>query len=93
MCIAVAHHLTDIMLDKVLEEVGRVLKVGGRLILVDPILNRERWMGRILWKLDRGTYPRSAEELHRKIDTRFHVIHWEQYAVYHEYVFGIGVRR
>jgi ubiquinone/menaquinone biosynthesis C-methylase UbiE len=93
MCIAVVHHLTDTMLEHVFEEASRVLKDGGQLILVDPILNRERWMGRMLWKLDRGSYPRSAEELRSRFNERFLVVHWEKFTLYHEYVFGIGVRR
>jgi ubiquinone/menaquinone biosynthesis C-methylase UbiE len=92
MCMAVAHHLTDVKLDQVLGETLRVLKVGGRLILLDPVLNRERLAGRILWRLDRGSYPRTAEELRKKLQDRFRVVHWEKFAIYHEYVFGIGVR-
>jgi ubiquinone/menaquinone biosynthesis C-methylase UbiE len=92
MCMAVAHHLTDPMLDQVFEEALRVLRVGGRLILLDPVLNRELLMGRILWRLDRGSYPRTAEELREKMEGRFKIVHWEKFAIYHEYVFGIGVR-
>lgn len=92
ICMAVLHHLTDTMIDQVFEEALRVLRVGGQLILLDPVINRERWVGRILWRLDRGSYPRTAEELHIKLEGRFKVIHWEKYAIYHEYVFGIGVR-
>jgi hypothetical protein len=51
-----------------------------------------RWAGRVLWRLDRGSYPRSAEELQEKLERKFKVIHWEKYSIYHEYVFGIGVR-
>jgi ubiquinone/menaquinone biosynthesis C-methylase UbiE len=91
-CVALMHHLPDALLDQVFEEARRVLRVGGQLILLDPVINRERWVGRILWKLDRGSYPRSAEELRKKLESRFKVIHWERYAIYHEYVFGIGVR-
>jgi ubiquinone/menaquinone biosynthesis C-methylase UbiE len=91
-CVAVAHHLTDAMLDQIFEEAQRVLRVGGRLILLDPVLNRELLMGRILWRLDRGSYPRTAEELHEKMEGRFKIVHWEKFAIYHEYVFGIGVR-
>jgi SAM-dependent methyltransferase len=92
MCVAVMHHLTDAMLEQVFEEALRVLRVGGQLILLDAVLNRERWVGRILWRLDRGSYPRTAEELRRKLESRFRVVHWERYAIYHEYVFGIGIR-
>lgn len=92
ICMAVLHHLTDAMVDQVFEEVLRVLKVGGRLILLDPVLNNERLLGRILWKLDRGSYPRTDEVLREKLEAKFQVVHWEKFAIYHEYVFGIGVR-
>jgi ubiquinone/menaquinone biosynthesis C-methylase UbiE len=91
-CIAVAHHLTDGMLDQIFEEVQRVLRVGGQLILLDPILNSELLMGRILWRLDRGSYPRTAEKLRENMEARFKIVHWEKFAIYHEYILGIGIR-
>jgi ubiquinone/menaquinone biosynthesis C-methylase UbiE len=92
LCMCFMHHLTDEMLDQTLREALRVLRVGGRLILLDAVLKRERWIGRILWKLDRGSYPRTAERLYEKLDANFKIIYWEQYAIYHEYALGIGVR-
>ena len=86
------HHLTDEMLDQTFRETLRVLRVGGKLILLDATLKHERRIGRILWKLDRGSYPRTAETLYEKLGANFRIIHWEQYAIYHEYAFGIGVR-
>jgi SAM-dependent methyltransferase len=89
---AVMHHLTDAMLEMVLDEAVRVLKVGGRMILLDPVRNREILLGRILWRLDRGSYPRTAEELRERLESRFEVTHWEKFTIYHEYVLGIGQR-
>ena len=92
MCVGVMHHLTDTMIDLVIEDSLRILRVGGQLILLDAVLNRQRWAGRILWRLDRGSYPRTDEELRKKLESKFKIIHWEKFAVYHEYIFGIGVR-
>ena len=92
VCMAVVHHLTDDMFEKVIGEALRVLKPGGSLVLLDPVLNRNRWLGLVLWKLDRGSNPRTAEELRKKVESRFRIAHWENYSVYHEYVLGIGVR-
>jgi ubiquinone/menaquinone biosynthesis C-methylase UbiE len=90
--VAVMHHLTDKMLDDIFQEALRVLKRDGRLIFLDPVLNRRRWMGRALWRLDRGSFPRTAQELHERLEARFKIVHWEKFAIYHEYVFGIGMR-
>jgi SAM-dependent methyltransferase len=92
VCMAVMHHLADAMLDQVLEEALRVLRVGGQLILLDPVLNRKRLTGRILWRLDRGSHPRTEGDLRERLESRFKIIHWEKFAIYHEYAFGIGVR-
>ncbi|SRR6266849_4062360 len=92
MCVALMHHLTDMMIDQVFEESLRIVRSGGQLVLLDPVLNRERWAGRILWRLDRGSYPRTEEDLRKKLESRFKIIHWEKFAIYHEYILGIGVR-
>lgn len=92
VCIAVTHHLTDVMLDRVLDEILRVLPVGGRLVLLDAVFNRQRWMGRLLWSLDRGAHPRTAEELRKKLESKFTIAHWEKFALYHEYALAIGLR-
>lgn len=86
------HHLTDAMFDQVFEEARRILKEGGQLIFLDPILNRHLWTGRLLWRLDRGSNPCTAEDLRRQMESRFKIVLWEKFAIYHEYVFGIGVR-
>ena len=62
------------------------------MILLDAVLNKQRLAGRILWKLDRGSFPRAEEDLRKRLEDRFKVIHWDKFAIYHEYVFGIGVR-
>ena len=92
LCMAVIHHLSDVVFEELIDEAYRVLKIHGQLILLDPVLNRERWMGRALWKLDRGSYPRTAEELRKKLEGKFKIIHWQKHAIFHEYVFGIGAR-
>jgi ubiquinone/menaquinone biosynthesis C-methylase UbiE len=92
ICKSVTHHLADLMLARALDESRRVLRAGGHVILLDAVINRQRLAGRMLWRLDRGSYPRTAEDLREKLESRFKIIHWEKFAIYHEYVFGIGVR-
>jgi ubiquinone/menaquinone biosynthesis C-methylase UbiE len=92
ICKSVSHHLTDLMLEQALDESRRVLRAGGHMILFDAVLNRERLAGKVLWRLDRGSHPRTEEELHKKLKDRFKLVHWEKFSIYHDYVFGIGVR-
>lgn len=92
VCMAVAHHLTNAMLASVLCESVRVLRPGGRMFFLDPVFAERRRIGRMIWRLDRGSYPRTAETLRRVFSQHFRVAHWEQFAIYHEYVFGVGVR-
>ena len=62
------------------------------MVLLDAILNHQRLAGRVLWKLDRGSHPRTEVDLRNRLEGRFKLIHWEKFAIYHEYVFGIGAR-
>jgi ubiquinone/menaquinone biosynthesis C-methylase UbiE len=92
ICKFMMHHLTDSMLTQMLDESLRILRSNGRLILIDPILNPRRVVGRMLWSLDRGSHPRTEEGLRKKLEEGFKVVHWEKFTIYHEYVFGIGLR-
>lgn len=85
LCTAVMHHLSARALRSLIEESARVLKPNGRLVMLDPVWKPERRIGRWLWKYDRGSFPRTAESLRSAIEERFTVLHWESFAVYHEY--------
>jgi ubiquinone/menaquinone biosynthesis C-methylase UbiE len=93
ICKSVTHHLTDLQLDRALDESRRILRPGGHMVLFDAVWNRKRLAGRALWRLDRGSYPRPETELREKFVGRFEIARWEKMAIFHEYVFGIGVRR
>jgi ubiquinone/menaquinone biosynthesis C-methylase UbiE len=90
ICMFVAHHLNDDLLPTMLSEVDRTLRPGGRVILVDPVMDPQRMAGRILWKLDRGSFPRTVSTLRRTMQQRFAIEHWDEFAVWHHYVLGIG---
>jgi ubiquinone/menaquinone biosynthesis C-methylase UbiE len=93
ICMFVAHHLDDELLPKMLGEVQRTLRPGGRVILLDPIFDRKRTAGRILWKLDRGSFPRTPSILKEILSKRFDLEHWDQFAVWHGYILGVGRKR
>ena len=92
ICKSVTHHFSDLMLEQVLDESRRVLRTGGHIVVLDAIINRQRLAGRLLWRLDRGSNPRTEEDLRERLGSRFEIVHWEKFAIYHEYVLGIGVR-
>lgn len=89
----VAHHLTDEMLAAALDETGRVLKDGGRILFLDPVFSARRWPGRLLWKLDRGSHPRSEEDLRSVLHSRFQMEQWARFTIFHRYLLGIGRKR
>ncbi|MGA3098414.1 MAG: class I SAM-dependent methyltransferase, partial [Bryobacteraceae bacterium] len=74
-CIAVFHHLNEKQLGEMTAESWRALKPGGRLLVLEPLLNRRRWPGRILWSVDRGSCPRTAAQIRELIQGRFTVVH------------------
>ena len=92
ICKSVTHHLTDTQLEDALNESRRVLRPGGHVILFDAVLNKRRFAGRVLWRLDRGSYPRLEGDLHKKLQDKFKIIRWEKFAIHHEYVLGVGIR-
>ena len=87
------HHLADGLLARTLGEVARVLKPGGRFFFVDPIANPHRRISRALWWGDRGSHPRSAEDLRAFIERSLRIDSWEQFAVFHEYVLCVASPR
>jgi ubiquinone/menaquinone biosynthesis C-methylase UbiE len=92
MCIAVSHHLTDELLEQLIDESARVLKDEGTFIFVDPVWETGKLAGRLLWKYDRGSYPRTAECLRSVVSNHYRLIHDAQYSVHHEYLLCVGVK-
>ena len=87
---AVTHHLPPGVPEPVLAELHRVLKPNGRLLLLDAVWRPWRPVGRLLWHFDRGSYPRTAEELRRLLDDRFEIVSWETFSVFHRYILAVG---
>jgi ubiquinone/menaquinone biosynthesis C-methylase UbiE len=80
--IAVAHHLTDNQLDEAFLELARVCRL--RLVFLDPIRHPGA-MSRLMWKYDRGSYPRTVEELRSHVERQFVIEKESQNSVYHHY--------
>jgi SAM-dependent methyltransferase len=86
----VAHHLDDDLLDRFLPEAARVLGPNGRLVFTDPVWAPRRWIGRLLWRYDRGSFPRTPDRLRQALERRFEIEHWEEFAVWHRYVLAVA---
>jgi ubiquinone/menaquinone biosynthesis C-methylase UbiE len=87
LCTNVAHHLSDGDLAVMLAELGRVTRL--QTIFVDPIRGH-RLASRLLWSIDRGSYPRSKEELIETLSSRFATQQSETFTILHSYLLFVG---
>jgi ubiquinone/menaquinone biosynthesis C-methylase UbiE len=83
----VAHHLSDPDFELMVAELARVTR--QRLVFVDS-LRVNRLASRILWSIDRGSYPRSYGELIAKLTSRFTSQQAETFTLLHRYVLFVG---
>jgi SAM-dependent methyltransferase len=90
LCKLVSHHLGDPLLAMLLSESGRVLRRGGHFVFVDPLWDPARWRGRLLWRYDRGSFPRSELTLHKAVSAHFAINRWDVFAIHHRYVICVG---
>jgi len=86
MLSAVIHHLPPGVPEVALGEIQRVLKPDGRLILHDAVWRRWRPVGRVMWRFDRGSYPRGKAEITAIVDAHFKILSFEEYSIFHRYV-------
>jgi ubiquinone/menaquinone biosynthesis C-methylase UbiE len=93
LCNSVTHHLTDDLLAAMVAEVARVLRPGGRLILTDAVWAEKRWAGKMIWRYDRGSFPRTCDVLKKLIASHLSIERWEHFSVWHEYVLCVASRR
>ena len=92
LCTAVAHHLPDDLFNDLLGGCSRVLKNSGYFVFLDAVWEPANRVSRMLWKFDRGSYPRTAETLRSLILRHFRIERWELFAVYHRYILGVGAK-
>jgi SAM-dependent methyltransferase len=92
VCKMVGHHLTDPQLARMFRECARVLRPGARMLFLDPVRAEDRLRSRLLWRYDRGSYPRSPDTLKQAMEAEFEITHWSVFAIHHRYVLGVGQR-
>lgn len=88
----VLHHLDNDALGAMLSECARILKPGGRLIVVEPLWEPRRLAGRLLWRYDRGRHPRDAETIRAALAAVGPIDMWRTFAIYHAYVIAVARR-
>jgi ubiquinone/menaquinone biosynthesis C-methylase UbiE len=93
LCMLMSHHLTDAALTTMLAEAKRVLKLGGQFIFLDCVDAPERFIGRLLWRVDRGSFPRRPEILTARIERVLPVVIRERFSVWHEYLLMVAVNQ
>lgn len=82
---AVSHHLTDEELHASLSEISRVLRPQGILALLDAIWNPANLRGRLLWSVDRGSFPKTEETLRNHLARYFKIDRTRNWKIHHEY--------
>ena len=73
-----------------LRDVRRVLKPNGRLLYLDAIWNPRYLTGRLLWRYDRGAFPRPIATLTTFLERYFTYQHRERYGILHDYIVWVG---
>ncbi|MBZ5676520.1 MAG: class I SAM-dependent methyltransferase [Acidobacteriia bacterium] len=89
----VTHHLTDHQFEQMLRECARVIKPEGSFLLMDAAWKPSRLPGRILWALDRGSFPKTAGQLRAALERHFAIQQRSQIAIYHEYVISMSRKK
>jgi SAM-dependent methyltransferase len=87
---AVSHHLGDSALETMIDESWRVLKPGGHLLFLDAIWEPAWIPGRLLWRIDQGSHPRTEERMRAALENRFELQRQVTYAAYHRYFLALA---
>lgn len=89
LCTAVSHHIPDEWLNRFFAEAVRVTKPEGRFVFLDAVWSPRRLPSRLLWRYDRGSYPRTIETLQVTLAKHGRILDWQTFAIYHRYVIAI----
>ena len=90
LCTAVSHHISGNFIDLFFAESSRIIRPEGIIIFLDSIWNPSRRIGRLLWRYDQGSFPRTAETLLELLDKYFLIQYFERFSILHEYFIIIG---
>ena len=92
VCIAVSHHFSEDAFEQMLKESRRALKDTGSFLFLDAVWEPDRLASRLLWRYDRGSYPRTTDQLRVIISNYYNIVYEEEYSIYHKYFLCRGVK-
>jgi hypothetical protein len=87
----VSHHLPDPLIDATIQEADRVCV--RKLIFLDGLKVPGRVFSNLLWRYDRGQFPRSDSELIAKIRQRFIIQRTEYLSIFHKYLIVVATKK
>lgn len=88
ICVAVSHHLDEPTLRAGLAEIARV--TSDRFVFVDALRMKGRLLSSLLWRYDRGRFPRTREHLLAAIEEQFAIETVVEYRFLHCYLLCVA---
>jgi len=83
LSLAVTHHLNEEQLKRFLAEVARVARKG--LILLEPLKSEGLLLSNLLWRYDRGSFPRDLSSIRHALEKHFDIDQAEEFSIHHAY--------
>ena len=88
VCVDMSHHLQDDQLAGLMGELARVVR--KQVIFVDAVKRQDSVLSRFLWRLDRGSHPRTEDTLLAALGGALRVDRVERFTVYHTYLLCVA---
>jgi SAM-dependent methyltransferase len=92
VCKCLSHHIPPDRIADLFREGFRILKPNGTLLFVDAVRNEKRFRSKFMWRYDRGSFPRTIDEVRALLAQHGRIDHWEEFAYLHEYVLCLARR-
>jgi ubiquinone/menaquinone biosynthesis C-methylase UbiE len=90
LCTFLTHHLDERQLPLLVGQIHRILRPGGQVVFVDAVWQPSRWAGRLLWRYDRGSFPRPGRLLAEALGSCLRIEHQESFSIFHEYLLAVA---
>jgi SAM-dependent methyltransferase len=87
---AISHHLGDDGFAKMVAESRRVIKPRGRLLFLDAVWAPWWLPGRLMWRMDQGSHPRTEEDMRAVLETHFEFERRVVYSLHHRYFLAVA---